>query len=52
MVILATVTLLGYGIRVYFHRRLGGVTGDIIGCAGELAETLSLVLLTVGGMPS
>jgi adenosylcobinamide-GDP ribazoletransferase len=52
MIILAAVTLLGYGIRVYFHRRLGGVTGDIIGCAGELAETCSLVLLTVGGMPS
>lgn len=52
MVILTAVTLLSYGIRVYFHHRLGGVTGDIIGCAGELAETCCLVLLTVGGIPS
>jgi len=31
--------------RSYFHRRLGGVSGDIIGCTSELAEIL--VLLTI-----
>lgn len=31
--------------RRYFHGRLGGVTGDIIGCTSEVAEIL--VLLTV-----
>lgn len=29
--------------RFYFHRRLGGVTGDIFGAVGEMTETLSLV---------
>jgi adenosylcobinamide-GDP ribazoletransferase len=31
--------------RRYFHRRLGGITGDIIGCTSELTEIL--VLLTI-----
>lgn len=35
------LTLLSKG---YFHRRLGGVTGDIFGAVGELAETLAFVL--------
>lgn len=29
--------------RGYFHRRLGGVTGDIIGAASELSEILCLL---------
>lgn len=31
--------------RSYFHRRLGGVTGDIIGCTSELAEILALLTI-------
>ncbi|NHW87940.1 adenosylcobinamide-GDP ribazoletransferase, partial [Escherichia coli] len=31
--------------RGYFHGRLGGVTGDIIGCTSELTEIV--VLLTI-----
>lgn len=31
--------------RGYFHRRLGGVTGDIIGCTSELVEILALLVL-------
>jgi adenosylcobinamide-GDP ribazoletransferase len=30
--------------RSYFHRRLGGVTGDTFGAVGEMTETLSLVI--------
>ena len=32
----------------YFHRRLGGVTGDIFGAVGELSETSVMVLLALG----
>lgn len=35
--------------RSYFHRRLGGVTGDIIGCSSELAEILTLLTIIVCG---
>ena len=31
--------------RSYFHSRLGGVTGDIIGCTSELAEILALLTI-------
>lgn len=31
--------------KMYFHRRLGGVTGDIIGCVSELSEILCLLTL-------
>jgi len=31
--------------RSYFHRRLGGVTGDIIGCTSELAEIVALLTI-------
>jgi len=43
---LAIALVTAYGIRTWSHHRLGGVTGDIIGCAGELSETLCLVLTT------
>ena len=32
----------------YFHRRLGGVTGDTFGAVGELSETSVLVFLALG----
>jgi adenosylcobinamide-GDP ribazoletransferase len=60
-VILVAVTLRGTGIalifliglftwavKTYFHRRLGGVTGDIFGAVGELSETFVLVFLALG----
>uniref|UniRef100_A0A831UH13 Adenosylcobinamide-GDP ribazoletransferase n=1 Tax=Geobacter metallireducens TaxID=28232 RepID=A0A831UH13_GEOME len=39
------LTLFTAGFRVWFHRRLGGVTGDVIGCAGELNEIVCLLLV-------
>jgi adenosylcobinamide-GDP ribazoletransferase len=33
--------------RRYFHRRLGGITGDIIGCTSELAEILTLLTIII-----
>ena len=35
--------------KSYFHGRLGGVTGDIIGCTSELAEILTLLTIIVCG---
>ncbi len=34
--------------KEYFHRRLGGVTGDTFGAVGELSETSVLVFLALG----
>jgi adenosylcobinamide-GDP ribazoletransferase len=34
--------------KSYFHRRLGGVTGDIFGAVGELSETSVLVFFALG----
>jgi adenosylcobinamide-GDP ribazoletransferase len=43
------VTLFTWLSRGYFHRRLGGVTGDIIGCTSELSEILSLLTIIATG---
>lgn len=37
--------LLTWLLKAWFHRRLGGVTGDIMGFAAELNEILSLLML-------
>jgi len=36
-----------WGIKRWSHNRLGGITGDVIGCASELNEICSLLLLLV-----
>jgi adenosylcobinamide-GDP ribazoletransferase len=46
------IAFLGVGLfsllyRFYFMRRMGGVTGDILGASNELAEVLCLFLLIV-----
>ncbi|GFO67281.1 adenosylcobinamide-GDP ribazoletransferase [Geomonas limicola] len=37
--------LFTWRFKVWAHNRLGGVTGDLIGCASELNEILSLIVL-------
>jgi adenosylcobinamide-GDP ribazoletransferase len=32
-------------MKAWFHRKIGGVTGDVIGCAGELNEIICLLVL-------
>ena len=39
------VSIFTWMSRSYFHRRLGGVTGDIIGCTTELSEILALLTI-------
>lgn len=43
---LGAVIVLALAIRGYFQRRLGGITGDILGCTNELCEIAALVLLS------
>ena len=37
--------LLTWGCKAWFHRRLGGITGDVIGCVSELNEIAALLTL-------
>lgn len=43
---LAAVCLLTVAGRMFFQRRLGGLTGDTIGCISELNEILALMVLS------
>ena len=37
--------LFTWGLKLWFHRKLGGITGDVIGCVSELNEILSLLVV-------
>jgi cobalamin synthase len=41
------VGLFSLGYRFFFIKKLGGVTGDILGAANELSELLCLMLLVI-----
>lgn len=43
---LAAVCLLTFAGRMFFQRKLGGLTGDTIGCLSELNEILALVVIS------
>lgn len=43
---LAAVCLLTIAGRMFFQRKLGGLTGDTIGCLSELNEILALVVIS------
>jgi adenosylcobinamide-GDP ribazoletransferase len=47
IVMMAWVAIFTTASKNYFHRRLGGVTGDICGAVGELSETSVMVLLAL-----
>ena len=45
------ISLFALLARSYFHRRLGGITGDIIGAVSELSETICiLAIVATGGL--
>jgi adenosylcobinamide-GDP ribazoletransferase len=46
--VMAWVGIFTLASKNYFHRRLGGVTGDTFGAVGELSEMSVLVLLALG----
>jgi adenosylcobinamide-GDP ribazoletransferase len=35
-----------FGMRAFYRRWLGGVTGDLVGAAGELVETIALLAMS------
>ena len=39
------LSLFTHGFKAFFHRKIGGVTGDVIGAANELAEVLFLLMV-------
>jgi adenosylcobinamide-GDP ribazoletransferase len=45
---MAWVALFTMASNTYFHRRIGGVTGDTFGAVGELSETSVLFFLALG----
>ncbi len=47
MVIFLGIGLFSLGYRFFFIKKLGGITGDILGAANEVAELLCLILLIV-----
>jgi adenosylcobinamide-GDP ribazoletransferase len=47
IVMMAWVAIFTVASKSYFHRRLGGVTGDTCGAVGELSETSVMVLLAL-----
>ena len=47
IVVLFGTCLFSFGYRLFFIKKLGGVTGDILGAANELSELLCLMLLVM-----
>lgn len=47
LVALAGVCLLTGAGRLFFQRRLGGLTGDTVGCLSELNEILALIIFSI-----
>ncbi len=47
IVIFSGIGLFSFGYRFFFIKKLGGVTGDILGAANEVAELLCLILLVI-----
>ncbi len=45
--LLAAAMLISGIIRRWFHAKIGGITGDVIGCINELVEISILILLPV-----
>ena len=41
----AALCLATWGLKSWSHQRLGGVTGDVIGCVSELSEIICLLLI-------
>lgn len=46
LVILLTL-LVGLGMKSYFNKKLGGITGDVLGASGELSELLMLIICII-----
>ena len=47
LVALVSAVGAGVGVLAFAQRRVGGYTGDVLGAAGIIAETVGLVVATV-----
>lgn len=45
VLVLAGVMAATWLLRTWFNRKIGGITGDVVGCINELAEILALLLI-------
>lgn len=45
VLVLAGVMIATWLLRAWFNRKIGGITGDVVGCINELNEILALLLL-------
>jgi adenosylcobinamide-GDP ribazoletransferase len=43
LLLLAGAAFVIWLLSIYFHKRLGGVTGDVLGAANEVLEILALM---------
>lgn len=44
LIVLFAVMIFTWLLKAWFQRRLGGITGDVIGCINELNEILALIV--------
>jgi adenosylcobinamide-GDP ribazoletransferase len=49
LLLFVAICLFSLGYRFFFIKKLGGITGDVLGAANELSELLCLLLLIVLG---
>jgi len=47
LIVLVAVCLIVLAGRLFFQRRLGGLTGDTVGCISELGEILVLLMISI-----
>lgn len=47
VLLLAAVLVATWLLRAWFNRKIGGITGDVVGCISELMEILVLLLIPV-----
>ncbi len=47
LIVLFAVMIFTWLLKAWFQRRLGGITGDVIGCINELNEILALIVISV-----
>lgn len=50
LIYIGIISLITYLMTVFFKRRLGGITGDVLGFQSELGEVMFLLLAIVGGV--
>ena len=46
LVVLFVVMAFTWLLKAWFQHRLGGITGDVIGCINELNEILALIIIS------